>query len=176
MYIDHFNNKKFKKSLAQCLAHSKCSMNSSFTALTTALSLAPIGEWCASATCPLPEENTSWIKYQMTQVFLPASSCASFKPFRERVCTWEGRLRFHGSGKATLPSTAISPAKDTNHLPLGQIQCPLYWANVGPNSTKLIPYYYVKLISYFKVDNKIHKPLNPQAHMAKDLPFPDLPL
>ena len=71
-----------------------------------------------------------------------------------------------------LPSTAGSPAKDTNRQPVGQIQCPQNRANVGPNSNKsfLIIMWYTDWTGYFKVDNKIHKPLHSQAHKA-DLLF-----
>lgn len=147
-------------------------MNGSFTALITALSRAPTWEECAFATCPLPEENTSWVKYKVT-VFLPASLRAISNSFRESVCTWELRLRLHGSGRVILPSVAISPAKDTNTCLWVKFKFSALWT--GPHSTELTPSHYINLIGDFKGDNKVHKPLHPEAHVVKRLAFPKLP-
>lgn len=127
---------KFKKFSVQCLAHNKYSINGSFIALITAFWSASAWLSCAFVTCPLPEENTSWKKYQVTQVFLLASLWTIFKPFmkgsvRTKIQVswqWEGYTACY---HLTQPS---STAVDTTYLPSSQIQCPLNWANVEPNS------------------------------------------
>lgn len=113
-----------------------------------------------SASCPSTGEH-SWTEHQVTQ-FSFQILCAIFKPLRERGCT-----QAQGSRKHVLPFTAGSPAKDTNHQSVGQIQCPLNQANVGPTSIKSL----IIMLHWLDcVDNKIHKPLHPQAHKS-DLPF-----
>lgn len=86
MYIGSLNIKmKSNKSAAECLAHSKCLINGSYSSddgTFTGLCLEVAG-FCDPS---FVRGDTSWLKYQVTQVFLPASLSAIFNPVTERVC------------------------------------------------------------------------------------------
>lgn len=93
---------KFKKPPVQCLAHSV--QSTVVSQLWLSYFQWPLGVACF-ATCPLSEEDTSWIKYQVKQLSFQLLLQPSLN------LSWKGSVSenrlIHGSEKlVTLPSIA----------------------------------------------------------------------